>query len=69
MRDRVLDEGYDIGIGDLAGGEVGENKGAGDVQRLLQGVAWSMRPLWTREGPAMKALFPQAQWRIDRTLP
>lgn len=68
MRDRVLDEGDDIGIGDLAGGEVGENKGAGDVQRLLQGVAWSMRPLWTREGPAMKAIFPRAQWRIDRTL-
>lgn len=37
MRDRVLDEGYDIGVGDLAGGEIGENKCTGDVQRLFQG--------------------------------
>ncbi|GGZ26710.1 hypothetical protein GCM10010343_62480 [Streptomyces avidinii] len=37
MRDRVLDEGDDIGIGDLAGSEIGENEGTGDVQRLFQG--------------------------------
>lgn len=45
MRDRVLDEGYDIGIGDLTGGEIGENERTGDMQRLLQGVAWSMGTL------------------------
>ncbi|GLV81891.1 hypothetical protein Slala03_15800 [Streptomyces lavendulae subsp. lavendulae] len=37
MRDRVLDEGDDIGIGDLTGGEIGENKCTGDMQRLFQG--------------------------------
>ncbi|GGP89580.1 hypothetical protein GCM10010215_14570 [Streptomyces virginiae] len=37
MRDRVLDEGDDIGIGDLTCGEIGEHECAGDVQRLFQG--------------------------------
>ncbi|GLX18951.1 hypothetical protein Slala02_69350 [Streptomyces lavendulae subsp. lavendulae] len=37
MRDRVLDEGDDIGIGDLTCGEIGENERTGDMQRLLQG--------------------------------
>ncbi|GHE59076.1 hypothetical protein GCM10017778_49430 [Streptomyces vinaceus] len=37
MRDRVLDEGDDIGVRDLSGGEIGEDEGASDVKRLFQG--------------------------------
>lgn len=60
MGDRVLDEGDDIGLGDLARDEIGEYEGACGVQRLFKGVggvAWSMDTLWTRTGPVAKVLF------------
>lgn len=57
----VLDQGDDVGVGDLAGAEVGEYEGAGRVQCLFEGLMWSMQPivLPRRTGPSERPKDPE----------
>ncbi|GHI88254.1 hypothetical protein Sxan_56180 [Streptomyces xanthophaeus] len=57
MRDRVLDEGDDIGFGDLTGSEIGENECTGDMKRLFQGGRVVHAPIVDPYGPTGEGPF------------